>query len=312
MVADRLARGVRLLAVMISVVGCRETDGQRTVPSRPVPPLSEVSSPGRIEDKALREASGLVRSTREANVFWAQGDSGNEPVVLAFDSTGRALRALLVRGATNRDWEALALGPCAETSCLYIGDVGDNLARRDDVSIWRIPEPRSRDTVTPPASRLVFRYPEGARDVEAMWVTPDTSVYLLTKRPQRDGRRWRATLLYRLSAAAWQSSDTVTAQLVDSLPIVPARGDEAGWITDASFSDPDSAGSRRLAVRTYGLVYVFDVDAVTYKPTSLTGKCSLAALAEKRSGEGVTWLADGRLLFNHEGAREPLFAGRCP
>ncbi len=310
--ADQLRRAARLVAVVLSLAGCRESDGQRTQPARPVPPLSDVTSPGRIDDKALREASGLVRATREPHVFWSQGDSGNDPVVFAFDSAGNALRTLTVRGAANRDWEALAIGPCQATSCLYIGDVGDNLARRDQVIIWRIPEPRSADTTTEEASRLVFRYPDGARDVEAMWVTPDTSVYLLTKRPQRDGRRWRATLLYRLSAAAWQSSDTTLAQLVDSLPIVPERGVEAGWITDAALSDPDSAGSRRLAVRTYGTVYVFDVDPVTYRPASLAGKCSLETLAEKRSGEGVTWLADGRLLFNHEGGRERLFAGRCP
>ncbi len=305
-----IGRLTRLLIVAIGVAACRDTNGQPRVP-RDLP-LRDVTSPGRLSEGELSEPSGLVRSPRHANVFWSHGDSGNDERLFAFDSSGQALGAARVDRATNKDWEALAAGPCPEGTCLYIGDVGDNMARRDEVTIYRIPEPSPSDTATAPADGLTFRYPDGATDVEAIWVTPDTSVFLLTKRPERDGARWRAARVYRLPPAAWQTGATATAELVDSLPIVPKRGEPRGWITDAALSDSDSAGTRRLAVRTYGLLYLFDIDAVTWRPTSLVGKCSLDGLPEKQRGEGLTWLEDGRLLFNHEGVRERMFAGRCP
>lgn len=253
-----------------------------------------------------------MRSPGSTNLFWSHGDSGNDERLFAFDSSGASLGSPRVDGAKNRDWEALAAGPCAAGMCLYIGDVGDNLARRKTVSVYRIPVPVAGDTVTRPAERVEFTYPDGARDVEAIWVSPDTTVWLLTKRPHRDGKRWRAAQIYRLPHTAWQATGPSAAELVDSIAIVPIGGQESGWITDAALSDPDSAGSRRLAIRTYGDVYLFDVDAVTWRPTSLVGKCSVTVLREERRGEGVTWMADGRLLFNHEGANEPLFAARCP
>lgn len=303
----RIARG---LIVALTVFGCRESDGQRRIPV--APPVRELTEVGRMADARLREASGLVRSPGRANVFWSHGDSGNDERLFAFDSSGASLGSPRVEGAKNRDWEALAAGPCGSGTCLYIGDVGDNLARRKTVSIYRLAEPVPGDTATRAAERLEFAYADGARDVESIWVTPDTSVWLLTKRPDRRGIRWRAAQLYRLPPSAWRTTGTATAELVDSIAIVPQKGQESGWITDASLSAPDSAGTQRLAVRTYGDVYLFDVDAVTWRPTSLVGKCSLSTLRENRRGEGVTWMADGRLLFNHEGASEPLFAGRCP
>jgi hypothetical protein len=305
-----MLHATRGLAVALVVFACRGSDGQP--PAVAARPLSDMAEYGRMRDARLREASGLVRSSAHRNVFWSHGDSGNDERLFAFDSTGASLGAPKVAGTKNRDWEALAAGPCEQGGCLYIGDVGDNLARRKTVSIYRLPEPLPGDTVTRAAERLEFAYADGARDVESIWVTPDTSVWLLTKRPERRGIRWRAAQIYRLPPGAWRTKGTVTAELVDSIAIVPMKGQETGWITDASLSEPDSAGTRRLAVRTYGDVYLFDVDAVTWRPTSLVGKCSLSTLRETRRGEGVTWLADGRLAFNHEGASEPLFAGRCP
>lgn len=278
-----------------------------------MPPLRDASSPGRFTDRGLSEASGLVRSSREPNVFWAHNDSGHDERLFAFDSTGRALGSTRMTGAKNRDWEAMALGPCASGSCVYLGDVGDNAGRRNDVRVWRLPEPMARDTVSLPAERLTIRYPDGPRDVEALWVTPDTSIYLLTKRPDRDaGGRYRSARIYRVPASAWRDKKDALASVVDSLPIVPLPREGRGWITDASLSSPDSAGARRLGVRTYEDVYVFGIDSRTWRPTSLVARCSLRALRERNSGEAISWLADGRLLFGAEGQGARLHVGRCP
>ena len=274
-------------------------------------PLRQVSSPGVLTAPKLIEASGVVRSTRQPNVFWSQNDSGNDERIFAYDSTGAALGMLRIAGARNRDWEAIALGPCPDGTCLFIGDVGDNNARRSDVTIWRIPEPVPADTLSPRAVPLRFGYAEGPRDVEAMWIAPDSAVLLLTKRPIRArGGRDRWSLIYRLPPAAWRSDARATATLVDSVPLVPTASNPTNWITDASLSSADAKGVRHLAVRTYAAVYIFDADGVSGRPTALRHQCNLRALHEQY-GEGVTWLADGRLLFVAEGRASVLHAARC-
>ena len=292
-------------------VGCGPSDRPRDAPSAPL--LRDASSPGRFTNRALVEASGLLRSSREPNVFWSHNDSGNDERLFAFDSSGRALGAVRIGGARNQDWEAIALGPCAGGACVYIGDVGDNGARRAQATVVRVPEPTTQDSVSTLTERVSFRYADGPRDVESIWVAPDTSVYLLTKRPDRDARgRYRAARLYRIPASAWHSDAVAVAAIVDSLPIVPVQGNSRAWITDAALSPPDSVGARWLAVRSYTDVYVFGMDTLTWRPTTLIAHCSLSALRERVSGEGITWLADGRLMFDAEGEGARLHTGRCP
>jgi len=298
------------VVVAVLIGGCASANVDTAQQS--VPLLREVTTPGRIEALELTEASGLVQSARDGTVFWSHGDSGNEPRLFAFDSAGRSLGTVPVLGASNRDWEALAVGPCLLGHCLYIGDVGDNYARRDHVTIWRIAEPQPNDMSSERAQALNIAYVDGPRDVEAIWVAPDTTLFLITKRPDRDNDRWRGARVYRVKASAWRDTGVVTAEIVDSLPIVPLKGKGGGWITDASLSRADASGDRRLAVRTYNSVYIFAVDRSSGRPGALLGRCSLKSLPEQDSGEGVTWLPDERLLFDHEGVRASLHIGRCP
>jgi hypothetical protein len=159
----------------------------------------------------------------------------------------------------------------------------------------------------------VFRYADGPRDVESMWIAPDTAVYLLTKRWERDEHRaYRPVRIYRLAPSAWQSADTATAILLDSLPIVPSRDDSHTWVTDAALSHRDSLGVVRLAVRSYKALYIFGVDTATWRPRTLLAQCSLRGLKDRNSGEGLAWLGDGRLMFDAEGSGARLHVGRCP
>jgi len=313
--APRWHRRLRAASIAIAallLVSFAACGPQRQVERTVVTALRESSQPGAFNTPGLVEASGVVRSEMNAGVFWSQNDSGNDALLFAYDSTGASLGITRVTDASNRDWEAIALGPCASGSCLYIGDVGDNGARQPSVTIWRVAEPAPGDSGTAPAVALRFRYPDGSRDVESIWVSPDTSIWLLTKRPMMAPNGVsRPVQLYRLPASVWSSSDRQVAALVDSLPIVPLASNDRTWVTDASISSADSTGSRRLAVLSYERVFIFAVDGTSGRPGSLLGTCDLAPL-RMRQGEGLVWLADGRLLFSTEGRRAPLHAGRCP
>jgi hypothetical protein len=77
----------------------------------------------------LLENSVAVMSRSQPGVFYSMNDSDNEPLVFALDTTGHDRGLWRVTNATNIDWESASLGPCGDeraTTCLYIGDTGDN------------------------------------------------------------------------------------------------------------------------------------------------------------------------------------------
>lgn len=275
--------------------------------------LSGVQSVGALTDDKQHETSGVAAPRSTPGLLWSLDDSGNDAELFRFTATGESKGRVRIDGADNRDWEALSAGPCPEGECLYIGDVGDNDAKHPWVRIYRVAITAAADTAThlPIAASMLVRYDDGARDVEAMFVAPDTSVWFLSKRPERDkGReRWRPARLWRLPAAAW-TMGSVTVQRIDSLPIVPDRETSRGWVTDASLGQA-AGGGMRLAVLTYGAVWVFEADPLTGWPGRQVGRCALSRMSG-RYAEAVTWLPDGQLLILAEGAHARLVTGRCP
>lgn len=285
------------------------------------------------EPADLLESSAVVLSSSQPDIVFTINDSGNEPVLFALDTTGATRGRWKVAGASNGDWEAAARGPCVQdasvtdsatsdissrntpraTACLFIGDVGDNGATRKRLTIYQLAEPTVTGNMTQgslTATALRFSYPDGAHDVESMYVGPEGTVYLITKRADKDASgRLRQALLYSLPPAVWNSRDTAIATLLDSLPIVPGSADKR-QITDASLS----ADSRYLAVRTYGQVFTFATDSLTGRVRSEVppALCNIVQ-TERRHGEGVTWMSDGReLLLSHEGRNAPLARITCP
>ena len=289
-------------------------------------PTSDVKVPMHAR-KELVENSAAAVSNEQPGIVFTINDSGNDPMLFAFDTTGADRGAWVVDSANNVDWEAAAEGPCASSArgqraepngrrCIYIGDTGDNSAVRPVVVIYRVLEPRAAASSIGgghlKSDRLVFRYPDGSHDVEAMYVAPDGAVILISKRPlyDEDGHM-RPALVFRLAASAWNAGTVVTADLVDSLPIVPGT---APWrtITDAALSPDD----RYLAVRTYAQVYVFETDSATGRRRSgvRPAVCNIYH-ADDDAGEGIGWVGGGtsrRLVLTSEGRRSPLRIVTCP
>lgn len=298
--------GATVLGAATFVLLHREADGQQGVPA-----LASVERLGAFTDRALSEASALTPSRRTAGLFWSLNDSGHEPVLFAIGADGAARGRVAVTGAKNRDWEALSAGPCPSGDCLYVGDIGDNEAKHAEVRLYRVAEPVPSAAATAAAERLRVRYPDGPGDAESMWVAPDTSVWIVSKRPRRDASgKWTPVRVYRVPPSAWREPQPVVATLEGTLPIVPRPRQPWTWTTDAALSPPATDGVRRLAVRTYALVHVFDADAVSGRPGRLRRTCALAALDEAQ-GEGLAWRDAATLVFASEGRGAPLWAGRC-
>jgi hypothetical protein len=131
---------------------------------------------GKVRDASLEELSGIVQSRRDGKLLWGIEDSGNPAQLAAFRTNGAAAGLWNVAGAENFDWEDIATGPGAPggAAWLYAADIGDNLGQRDDVTIYRVPEPGapSGGGTTAPAQALELEYPDGAHDAESFLVDP--------------------------------------------------------------------------------------------------------------------------------------------
>jgi hypothetical protein len=317
----RRRAGTWLAVPLLVALACDPTSNSRNAAKGDYGPDSMGVQPTAISivpshaRRELSENSAAIMSLRQPGVFFTINDSGNDPVLFAMDTTGADRGAWRVRSATNVDWESGSMGPCnaasASPDCVYVGDTGDNMAAHRTRSVYRVHEPAARgQTDSVSAERLTYVYSDGPHDVEAMYVAPNGDLLFITKRMLKAASGApRPALVFRIAPDAWASHDTVTAQIVDSLSIVPGSA-PLRTITDASLA----ADAKHLAVRTYSQVFIFATDSLTGRVdhSATPSVCNVVVLGEAQ-GEGVTWVNNGgRLLFTSEGLSEPIRLANCP
>lgn len=268
-------------------------------------PISAVRT-GTFESYA-DESSGVAASARHPGLFWTILDSGNDPEIIAIDSTAGVRARVPLEGAVNQDWEAVALGPCPAGTCIYVGDIGDNRARRPSITLYRLPEPGaaalSESRGRHPAEVIEVEYPDGARDAEAMVVTPAGDAIIVTK------GLLSAVKAYRVPAGAWSAAgQRVVAEDLGALPIAP-RSALGRWVTDASLA-PDG----RVAIRTYRDIFLFVLaDEGRLQRSDPPTACDISGLESQ--GEGITWADDSTLVLTSEASRRApgtIHYVRCP
>ena len=248
-----------------------------------------------VRARRLGEASGIVASRRHPGLYWTHNDSGDRPFLYVTDSTGADLGRLYVQGASANDWEDLSIGPCTQSAgtCLYIGDIGDNDARRPFVSVYVVPEPDPPDAiddtarVVQPEDTLVLRYPDHPHDAEALAVIGGW-LYIVTK------DRFGPAVMFR--SPTHVSGPRVLAP-VATLPIATSalRG---RLVTGAAVSE----NGRLLLLRTYVSIHPFLMtDGL---PESLAPRDGLTIPVVETQGEGIAIDDHGLVvLIGERGAR---------
>jgi hypothetical protein len=168
---------------------------------------------GNLENQSVKESSGIAASRRNAGIFWTHNDSGDGPFIYAFDRQGKNRGVWRVTGAKAVDWEDMAIGPGPRRgrSYLYLGDIGDNSKKRDQITVYRVAEPQvtSKDSsssaqsprATEAAEVIRLKYPDGKYDAETLLIHPLTGdLYIITK------VRGAAARVYKLRATAPKSA----------------------------------------------------------------------------------------------------------
>jgi len=203
---------------------------------------------------AGKEISGIVRSRRDAGVFWTLNDSGDEPRVYPVRIDGSVVPSVrypdvpgtLVGGAINCDWEDIALDASGR---LIIADFGNNSNARADLALYFVEEPEITEGRTAATSKVIFKYPDQTTrpaprdnfnfDAEAIYTVAD-DVFILTKH-----RSDSFTTLYHLDERT-----PGVVNVVARLGQFDIRGQATG--ADAS------ADGLMLVVLTYDRIWLFE------------------------------------------------------
>lgn len=269
----------------ISVQITRGTTNQ-TQPVIPVKPVVKAQLPS-----VLYESSGIAQ-TRPGTI-WSHNDAGHENQLYAFNISGQLLRTITIGHATNTDWEDLAVD---DQKRIYIADTGNNFNMRQDLAIYRIPDPETSagDTINAEVIRFSFEdqtaFPPPAQnanfDVEAM-VWHGDSLFLFTK--DRSSPLSGFTKLYALPAepGTWTAKlmgsrymgYTIASALVTSADIDPETGTLALLVKE-----------RLVLFRNYPGNRFFEGEVTEYPFVPLPGQA-----------EAIAFTSPSSLLMTEEG-----------
>jgi hypothetical protein len=244
----------------------------------------------------LPEASGLALSRRTPGVLWSLNDS-SEPVVMAIDAAGRSLGTVRITGADVNNWEDVSVAPCnGSQSCLYVADTGNGGGtQRNDVVVYRVPEPTPADKMTARADVVAAAYPENEdHEAEAVFAA-DGQLYLVTK--------GHPALMFRFPRSI-PAGSLVTLERVGQVPTEQFLKDTISRqtrITDAE----TSPNGNWVALRTNKALLLYRTADVIAGRLGAPWHADLGPLDEPQ-GEGVAMSDEGDFYLASEGGGHGL------
>ena len=253
----------------------------------------------------LPESSGLALSSTHEGVLWTHNDSGGSPSFFAYTLSGDALGRVDLTGAHADDWEAMAIGPCGDATCLVVGDIGSTRPEPSERVLWRIEEPAppgAGEVLEVTAQRLTLTFEDAPSDAEGLAVDPRSGDILLTQKAL--DTRFQ---VFRIPAAAWAiPSARVTPELLWVVQL--GGGLEASLVTQA---DIDPSGSE-LFVGTYGAGFRLPIERDGDGLISSFGEPGPGPIYGEGQCEAGAYAPDGlSLWFTCEAERTPLARADC-
>lgn len=279
------------LVALLSAAGACSRDGH---------PESEARSgslSGVLLDSQLAEVSGLAASRRHRNVLWLHDDGGNPARLFAVKTDGERLATLRIEDVTKTDWEDIAAFRLDGRDYLLIADTGDNGGLRRTLQLHVVEEPRTLENARlKPAWSIAFRWPDGARDCEAVAVDERTREILLISKKRQPPEVFTLPLAPRPGVR--------TARRIGTLAGVPQPGAEelrsnprqARIVHQVTAADLSPDG-RTLAVMTYRDLLLYPRREGQSWAQAIAVAPSVRALPWLPQAEALGWSADGKALY---------------
>lgn len=271
------------------------------------PPFAQLS--GLMLDADLGEVSGLAVSARHEDTLWMINDGGNDPHIYAVSPRGSKLATLRAVGVDNTDWEDIAGFRLDGHDYLLVADTGDNGGLRRTLQLHVFEEPATvADASVSPAWSIVFRWPDGARDCEAVAVDPAIGQVLLVSKKRQPPELFAVSLRPRGDAPQ-------VARRLGTLAGVPqgdaeevAANPELARIRSQVTAADVARDRHALAVLTYRDVLVYARRGREDWAAAVARAPEVHPLPWVPQAEALGWTADGHALFaTGELSPAPLF-----
>jgi hypothetical protein len=293
-----------------------------------------------LADDRMDETSGIVASTAHPGILYIHNDSGDSSRFFAITPDGQLKCIYNFKGETPplgvKDCEDITLGsgPDSSASYIYLGDIGDNFAHRNYITIYRIKEPTpplavpsvasdttssahvnstpstgmsatssATTTATPSAhvdaDPLFLRYPDGPRDAETLMADPiEKILYIVSKR--EDSVHVYSTPLY------FKAHDTVTLTKNTSLYLGSGKGK---WITAGNISPKGD----QILLKSYRKVFYWRRPQGEHVWVTLQRRPLALPYLIEGQGEAICFTPDGKGYYTiSEGLHPQLFHYKVP
>ncbi|MBC7885235.1 MAG: hypothetical protein H7X99_07155 [Saprospiraceae bacterium] len=245
--------------------------------------FSERIAAGTLNNKSIDEASGMAMSIQHDSAFWTHNDSGDEARLFLISTTARYQLTCTLSGATNRDWEdiAVAKDPVNAKSRIYIGDIGDNSAIYGYGYIYILNEPAitaDPDITVSDYDKITFRYEDGKRDAESLMVDPvNGDIYIVSKREANVG-------LYQIKYP-YSFTDTTIAKKVLTMPYTQIVGGDI------------SADGSEILLKNYDTIWYWPRKNGQSVAEALNEKPTEPPYTQEPQGEAICWSRDSKAFY---------------
>ncbi len=251
--------------------------------------------PGIVELDIIDEASGLAASRSNKDFLWTHNDSGGEAALYLMSTSGESKGTFTLPDIDNVDWEDLAIGPgpVSGVNYLFVGDIGDNFARRSSVIIYRTLEPDlsegggSVNGIFTSFDKIEYQYPDGSRDAETLMIDPLTKDIIIVS------KREKAVNVYRLPFPQ-STTEINTAEFLTSIPITSFVGGDI------------SADGLEILMKTYEGVYYWKRSKNELIQETFQKEFSTLNYTPEPQGEAIAWSLDGSRYYTVSEERDGI------
>ena len=226
-----------------------------------------------IKGKKIKEASGLVSSSINRGMFWTHNDSGADAELFLIDKEGNIHLKVILLGAKSVDWEDIAI----HGSNLFVADIGDNNAKRADITIYKIKEPKWDSVKTQLTldcfEQMSLKYAEGARDAESLLFDHRSKELIIVTKREKNCHIYSFLFEANTHPSSITSKGTLPITLFTAGDIHPSTGE--------------------ILLKNYKKVYYWEVSKDPAVVRIAKGPDYTLPYKEEPQGEAIAWTDEG-------------------